>query len=392
MAQNFFKTLANLEGDILGSNEDRFGIDRVDVLKKLCSFVSSGYITNSVAEQFICKNFRNDYKGITELWNAVGSNRKKGANTFRSQISTLSSKFYSLLKVSDDELNRAFRQTGYDEKFEFIKKFMSLYYLDDLSLDSRFSFSLHEYLMGYDYENEYPLDECKDEIALLRFMDSSNLLSVFEACDKDKLAYLLSRMRAPLIYKDAIREKEYTMNGKEYKRNVYKIEVNEAKLDFYADYIHVRPLQVSADVKPITVDNPISDSVDEKGTNRAIDGVSSKEVSKDPLVSSDTDSSVPVSSEVEETSVFTPKMVVNGFLCKDSETVHYIMDVISTKKNTFAKYKTSSVYINMLVEALSIKDEAGLMAFIDKYKSSNDMESVACGESVLYRLVYEQMK
>lgn len=380
MAQNFFKTLANLEGDILGDNEDRFGVDRVDVLKKLCSFVSSGYITNSVAEQFICKNFRNDYKGITELWNAIGSNRKKGANTFRSQISTLSSKFYSLLKVSDDELNRAFRQTGYDEKFEFIKKFMSLYYLDDLSLDSRFSFSLNEYLMGYDYENEYPLDECKDEIALLRFMDSSNLLSVFEACDKDKLAYLLSRMRAPLIYKDAIREKEYIMNGKEYKRNVYKIEVNEAKLDFYADYIRVKPLQISTDVKPITVDSPVLGSVDENGTGQEDTGVSSKDMSKDSLTSHNTDSSV-----------FAPEMVVNGFICKDSETISYITDVISTKKDTFAKYKTSSVYINMLVEALSIKDEAGLMTFIDKYKSSNDMETVACGEAVLYRLVYEQI-
>ena len=238
------------------SKEEKVDYDiRKNVFKNLVRFVEIGNFTESENEKFMCLNWRLDSFDLTKAWNenhgqvlkAKGQYAQKSRATFRTQLATLSAKLYNLFETSDTEFNDMFMTIDSDWR-DRLKEFNDICtygFLGDISCQDMFSYSLFEYTDGLNSDTEFSLSECKREFRLLRLMCKDNLLSLFESCDKDKLAFLVEQMRAPLFLSGS--ELRVLDNGK--KRYMPYLELNEFKLAFCKAFYNTSPLKLNEELK-----------------------------------------------------------------------------------------------------------------------------------------------
>ena len=245
MGRTFFRILSNLERDFSIDFEKKYLPEKRETLKRLIKFVESGFISESSVDKFICANFRISADEMTEKWNSIRDNKKKVASTFRGQVSVLSSKLFNFFKVDENSLGKIFYLEEISDEYTLIEKFLNVYLLDTYTTAERFSYSLIDFLNDYTYEKEYDIADCTNEIALMRLLDKYNLQALFESCDKDKLAYVFARLRAPLLMQTDPIVMMYNQGGNgKVPRNKYSIEMNTDKVEFYNKYLQVKPKKV----------------------------------------------------------------------------------------------------------------------------------------------------
>ena len=149
--------------------------------------------TKSKTSRFICQNYNKTCEDITNLWNRTAK-KAKSIKTFNSQISTLSSHLYVMLGsdcfdiiIQDDS-----------EKMKDVRLRLNLFTEDITFTD--YPIEMFKYYVSENYSGkEYTLEECDQEIKMLKTLRRSTLTEYMEKADKDKLAYLKILLNSPLI-------------------------------------------------------------------------------------------------------------------------------------------------------------------------------------------------
>ena len=200
------------------------------VLQSFIAFIESGCFVSSENDKFICKNWQLGYDVLAMKWNSSHKKDKSSA-TFRSQTRYLSDKLYRMLQLDDVSLNDAFVLENL-EVLKILEELGTLYRYAD---GETFFQTPEEYLDGYSTDMEFDLKDCETELMVINQFNTVGMSRVLSNCDKDKLSFVLQRVRAPLFIESSER---YEVPGK---RDQYKqsITVNDYKLSTLA-YLNVR--------------------------------------------------------------------------------------------------------------------------------------------------------
>lgn len=202
---NFFKELADCEKMIFvekscsscdGEVWEKLKETR-HLLARLIQFVESGeLVSSSEASKFICKNFRLDSVEMTKAWN-IKYQSDKSNNTFRSQISTLSRKFY---KLFGHDIYTLFAIQDADG-LQKIKVKLNALQSVDISFDDLFFSELSSICRG-DGEiasSNLHVEDCNAELEFMRKILKSRFISALGKYDVNKLAYIRYILNTPLV-------------------------------------------------------------------------------------------------------------------------------------------------------------------------------------------------
>jgi hypothetical protein len=202
---NFFKELALAEKKIVVENEFLNGQEVVtykdstrQILLFLIQTVESGRLVGaSESGRFICKNFRKNAVELTNLWNSNDNNRRKSANTFRSQVSTLSNKMYRLF---GNNIYSIF--CSQDEKgLHRLSQLLTLIQRGELRSSDLFYTEMLQ--AGADSGNfpsqNVALEDCKPELRFLRQILKVRIMQLIEQLDSEKLQYIQYVLNQPLV-------------------------------------------------------------------------------------------------------------------------------------------------------------------------------------------------
>ena len=218
---------------------------KIQCIANIRKYVKSGIFTNSKCDKFVCQNCDLSRKEMAEKWNtlALGDStlKKKSESTFRCQISVLSNKIYFLLGYSASELDDLLSrdtEEGIKELVRLSDNCISLMEINDIDISVDFNFSIEAILREHEIVKNYSVDECKSEIEFLKMVSRNNLERLMSEQNKDKLAYILCRMRAPLYLEEQMSTATYKLKDpdsylgyKEMERNVYAKKINDMKLE-----------------------------------------------------------------------------------------------------------------------------------------------------------------
>lgn len=202
MAKSFFKNLVVMENVVLSDvptllQKDGSYAYYSDQAKQLVVDIREWLLncdfTKSKTSRFICQNYNKTCEDITNLWNRTAK-KAKSIKTFNSQISTLSSHLYVMLGsdcfdiiIQDDS-----------EKMKDVRLRLNLFTEDITFTD--YPIEMFKYYVSENYSGkEYTLEECDQEIKMLKTLRRSTLTEYMEKADKDKLAYLKILLNSPLI-------------------------------------------------------------------------------------------------------------------------------------------------------------------------------------------------
>lgn len=251
---------------------------KIKAIGNINQFVKSGIFTDSKVDKFICQNCDLSGKEMTEKWNVLAKARKdmkqKSPNTFRGQVNVLSNKIYFMLGYTASELDKLLSGTTEEDIEELISlgdNCKSLMKVHDVDISVDFDFSIESFLDEYDSKQDYRVSECKSEIEFLKMISKSNLERLALEQDKDKLAYILCRMRAPLFLSEEIGSSTYKLKApdtylgyEEKERKVYSKKINDMKLEMnkYFESAEASDFRfVAPDIQESTEGDPFDDEV-----------------------------------------------------------------------------------------------------------------------------------
>jgi hypothetical protein len=209
--ENFFKELADIEEVVLVKKyyvtpigESITYTDSTQrLLLKLIRFVQDGrYVSSSTATAFICMNFRMSSVQLAKAWN-LENNAEKSANTFRSQISTLSRKYY---KLFGGGVYNAF-MNQINEELAVIDMKLAVMCGKDVMFCDIFLSEMEEYCKDYSETVSYDFDieDCKAELVLMGKLTRNNFETAFGRKDAKKLGYILRVLNTPVINPKTLR-------------------------------------------------------------------------------------------------------------------------------------------------------------------------------------------
>lgn len=225
MSVLFYKTIFSfLKGfdinSIQGASADSTAMKR-RTYARVEELISSGVFTKSEAEKFICSHYKLSGTQITELWNKTHTvnyktSVKKAESTFRTQTRTLSAKVLYLLKFESVIAYSNFLVVAGNEQEEIaecnrIFSICDAFSYPDMDFKSDYSYTLRQYMYDYKTDRSYALSECVNELRLLKNMRQSNLIRLFDKCDKDKLAFLIEQLDKDLIEMKPVSKEESTL-------------------------------------------------------------------------------------------------------------------------------------------------------------------------------------
>jgi hypothetical protein len=215
---NFFKELADIEEVVLVKKyyvtpvgESITYTDSTQrLLLKLIRFVQDGrYVSSSTATAFICMNFRMSSVQLAKAWN-LENNAEKSANTFRSQISTLSRKYYKLFGgcVYNAFMNQI------NEELAVIDMKLSVMCGKDVMFCDIFLSEMEKYCKDYSETVSYDfnIEDCKAELVLMGKLTRNNFETAFGRKDAKKLGYILRVLNTPVINPKTLMVNEEKLN------------------------------------------------------------------------------------------------------------------------------------------------------------------------------------
>jgi hypothetical protein len=202
---NFFRELALAEKKIVVENEFLNGQGEIlayedstrQIMLFLIQTLESGRLVGaSESGRFICKNFRKNAVELTTLWNS-NNFRKKSANTFRSQVSTLSNKMYRLF---GNNIYGVF--CSQDEKgLQRLSTLLDLLRGGELRSSDLFYTEMLQ--AGADSGNfpsqNVALEDCKPELRFLRQILKVRIRELVGKLDAQKIQYIQYVLDQPLV-------------------------------------------------------------------------------------------------------------------------------------------------------------------------------------------------
>jgi hypothetical protein len=202
---NFFRDLRDMENIILvekhyitpdGENIV-YSEDTKNLLHRLILFIQSGgCVTSSEPLRFICSKFRCSSHEMASFWNS-NNNPEKSENTFRSQISTLSKKFYKIFGT-----NIYYSFVGQIEsELSLIRMKINVLSNKDYCFEDFFYTEIATICQGDGkfVSFDYSLQECQSEISLLQKLMKYRFADVLAKQDAEKLKYIYQILSMPII-------------------------------------------------------------------------------------------------------------------------------------------------------------------------------------------------
>jgi hypothetical protein len=203
---NFFRELALAEKKVIVENQ--FLNEQGDVvtyrdftrqtLVWLIQTVESGMLVGaSESSRFICRSFRLNAVELASSWNS-DNNSKKSANTFRSQVSTLSRKMSRLFGNNIYGIFCSQDENGLNRLSQLLALLhggvccccSDLFYVEMLSAGADDGNFLSQKLTP---------EDCKRELRFLRQILKVRLKALVEQLDAQKLQYIQYVLNQPLL-------------------------------------------------------------------------------------------------------------------------------------------------------------------------------------------------
>lgn len=233
MRKTFFKFLSSVENEISAGVDVPYSRKTRSTVKALISFVESGVYTKSPVDQFIAKNFRCATTELAALWNCTVGNKPKTQNTFRGQISLLNNYILSIFSCSLEDFEKAFSSNDDD----FCDRVVSIIYafsFEDSIVSTAFSF-LDSYVDVFRTDKVFSLEDCKAELGVLKTLNERNIKELLSSIDMEKLYYILSVCKQPLLKNESIAVANR-------KKSVKAAKLNDEKVNLCRHFEGVEPL------------------------------------------------------------------------------------------------------------------------------------------------------
>lgn len=203
--ESFFSMMANVERYVINKgyylNEDGDEVPysdlAIETFNLLVSLVSSGKYAKSDAYKFIGSHFRLSNKDLTSLWNRMFKPSKpKLESTIRVQVSNASKLLYSIFGtniydtfISDDA-----------DGLNIIKRDCSAVLIGDKFFSELFIKEIDLFTSDISTEQTYSVDELKSTLYDLKCTSLTNIKSIIEGLDKNKVAYIKDVINQPLFF------------------------------------------------------------------------------------------------------------------------------------------------------------------------------------------------
>ena len=196
MGKTFFSVMQQVQKDI---NRGVISNDSVTLFNRLKETVETCDFTSSKATKFVCKNWNSSSKDLVDKWYGL-TGGTKSKHTFRSQISTASTLLFSifgniqpsvfgdLAELSEEDL--AIRHHLVDTLNSFV--------IEDVFAYNLFISEVLNYFEDSEPTARYTMEECTNELKILKLLAKTNIYKLLDTCDSDKLKYLLSVLIQPL--------------------------------------------------------------------------------------------------------------------------------------------------------------------------------------------------
>lgn len=202
--RNFFRELKNCEDVILSEDATFINLAGESVpyqestKKTLCeviSIVSSGrFFRWESPSYFIVKNFRLGPSSLAALWNEKHPDDRKVESTWRSQVYSVSQKFFKLFGGDFFQVFVSQDVAG----IERIRNTLALLSIPELEFWELFYGEVDKYCEGYDGYN-FSIAECEKELEFLSRILRCCLIPEMEALDGCKLQYLKYVLDKPVL-------------------------------------------------------------------------------------------------------------------------------------------------------------------------------------------------
>ena len=196
MAKSFFKVLTSLEEEIVLSGSSEYSSERKSIIYDIIAFVEGGSITEANIAKFICRNFRLDNKSLLRAYNlSVPYEKMISTSTLRSYISRLSNELYDIFGLNIYEI---FKENDL-EKQRKIKSLLNISDLEDLSFKDLFIEVVDEVASTGLYNSNICLDDCEEELKVLKSLTKMRLRESVSSLDANKLAYIKRILNKPIV-------------------------------------------------------------------------------------------------------------------------------------------------------------------------------------------------
>ena len=199
---NFFKMLSKCKQDIIEQTGTDYSDETVLSLTDFISCVQSGVLCGrSDSFCFICKHYELNSSALAELWRRERGVEKSPC-TFRCQIHNLSSKLFKLF--GSDVFDTFYSQDS--ERLHQLRVKVQALSLKDVRFEDVFFFEMSNAYIGYGKipSSDYRVEDCLDELKLLRQLKKERFKQALAGKDIDKLLYIRSAMSRPLVDADTM--------------------------------------------------------------------------------------------------------------------------------------------------------------------------------------------
>ena len=186
--KNFFKELRYIKSCLSQGQYEadgklyNYSKETNAIFNRLVEMVKACPFTNAKASKFVCENWDKSAKEMSLL-----GTESRAEETFRTHISNTSKLLYSLLPCFSADI-------FISESFEKLHELECCMDAMELSFSIPEEVFISEVCNYIDYRSDscsFSLEECENEIALLRLLTKSNIYSKLDDIDPEKLSFLL---------------------------------------------------------------------------------------------------------------------------------------------------------------------------------------------------------
>lgn len=194
---NFFKMLIKCKQDIIEQTGTDYSDETVLSLTDFISCVQSGVLCGrSDSFCFICKHYELNGTLLSQLWRRERGVEKSPC-TFRCQIHNLSDKLFKLF--GSDVFDIFYSQDS--ERLHQLRVKVLALSTEDVIFSKVYYYEIEDACKGSGktLSSEPKLEDCKDELKLLRQLKRDRFRKALAGKDAEKLSYIRSIMNQPLV-------------------------------------------------------------------------------------------------------------------------------------------------------------------------------------------------
>lgn len=187
------------------------------------SFVENGNFTDSEPVKYVCSNWKLKPREISDKWNSSNA-KKKSYNTWGVQVKFTSELLESIFPNFEPMIFHKTNDTDVkaNEKRNIISLTIKSIDTPNLYPSDMFIEEINKLNTGN--ETEYNIEDCEEELKVLKLLSQDNINNILSKVDKNKLSYILG----------VLSQKSSVYKNKEFNKNKLLVlqKLNKVNTDF----------------------------------------------------------------------------------------------------------------------------------------------------------------